>query len=50
LCSNYNCIYEKSKFDFGSSHVDGVSCGDGSAVIKGVSHKGDFTGIVGKNL
>ncbi len=46
----FKYIYEKSKLYFGSSHVDGVSCGDGSAVIKGVSHKGDFTGIVGKNL
>ncbi|MCR5642069.1 MAG: hypothetical protein K6G32_01850, partial [Prevotella sp.] len=35
LPSKFNCIYEKSKLYFGSSHVDGVSCGDGSAGIKG---------------
>ena len=50
LPSILNCIYEKNKLYFGSSHVDGVGCGDGSAGIKGVSHKGDFTRIVGKNL
>jgi hypothetical protein len=50
LPSILNCIYEKNKLYFGSSHVDGVGCGDGSTGIKGVSHKGDFTRIVGKNL